>query len=91
MQRETGELSSERDRRRIDGMHTRKGHRRQITQIETWRQTLRDRVKLAKRQERQRVPSPLDHTAVAVPIEKERAVGVVKGGALRGALDGRGL
>lgn len=35
------------------------------TQIETWRQTLRDRVKPAKRQERQRAPSPQDHTAAA--------------------------
>jgi hypothetical protein len=58
------------------------------TQTEPWRQTLRDRVKPAKRQERQREPSPLDHTAEAVPIGREHAVGVIKGGALWGVLNG---
>lgn len=87
MQGETGELSSETDTQDRWDAHKERSQETD-TQIETWRQTLRERVKPAKRQERQREPSPLDHTVVAVPTGSEHAVGVAKGGALWGVLDG---
>lgn len=98
-ERKTGQKTSEKcrnrrtkftDRPRIDEMH-RERPQETDTQIEPWRQTLRDRVETAKRQEGQRAPSPPVHTAEAVPLGRERAVGVIKGGAWWGVLMGRGL